>query len=90
MGIVLAFAVGYIVGANSGQESYRDVVESLRAVRQSEEFDGLVAAVRGHVGASLRQLADFVEESGHDDVAPARILERVRTLMARPPMSPAS
>jgi hypothetical protein len=38
----------------------------------------------------LRQLADFVEESGHDDVAPARILERVRTIMARPPMSPAS
>jgi len=89
MGIVLAFAVGYVVGANSGQESYREVVDSLRAVRQSEEFHGLVAAMRAHLGASLRQLADVVDATPGDD-APAKLLDRVRTLMARPPMSPAS
>jgi hypothetical protein len=90
MGIVLAFAVGYIVGANSGQDSYREVLDSLRAVRESEEFAGLVSAMRAHFSASLRQLADVVDDTAAPDVAPAKLIERVRTIMARPPMSPAS
>ena len=90
MGIVLAFAVGYVVGANSGQESYREVVDSLRAVGQSEEFHGLVCAVRAHLGASLRQLADAVDAAPGNDASATKLLDRVRTLVARPPMSPAS
>ena len=87
---MLAFAIGYIVGANSRQEGYREVVESLRAVRESEEFGGLVSAVRSHLSASLRQLAELVDDSPHDDAGAGRLLERVRTLIGRTPMSPAS
>ena len=90
MGIVLAFAFGYIIGANTGHESYQEVLDALQAVRRSDEFHGLVAAARGHVSASLHQLADIVEDAPHGDVTPVRLLERVRTIMARPPMSPAS
>jgi len=90
MGIILAFAFGYVVGANSGQEGYQEVLDALRAVQRSEEFRGLVDATRSHLSASLHQLADLVDDKPHDDVTPARLLERVRTLMARVPMSPAS
>jgi tripartite-type tricarboxylate transporter receptor subunit TctC len=90
MGIVLAFAFGYVVGANTGHESYQELLEALRAVQQSDEFHGLVAAARGHVSASLRQLADLVEDKPDGDASPVRLLERVRTIMARAPISPAS
>ncbi len=90
MGIIMAFALGYIVGANSGQEGYQEVLDALRAVQRSEEFHGLVAATRAHVSASLHQLADLIDDTQPDEVTPARLLERVRTLMARAPMSPAS
>jgi hypothetical protein len=91
VGVVLAFAVGYLVGANTGKESYDEVVDALKAVRDSDEFRGLVGAVRGHLGASLRQLAGIIEDQpGPEDSPSTRLLERVRTIMARPPISPAS
>ena len=91
MGIVLAFAVGYLVGANTGKEGYQEVVDALKAVRDSDEFHGLAGAVRSHLGASLRQLADIVEDQQRlEGSSPARLLDRVRTIMARPPIAPAS
>ena len=83
MGIVLAFAVGYLVGANAGHEGYEEVIESLRAVRASDEFNGLLTALRSHASASLRQLGDLIDEGSGDDASPVRLLERVRTLMGR-------
>jgi hypothetical protein len=83
VGIVLAFAVGYLVGANAGHEGYEEVVESLRAVRASDEFNGLLTALRSHASASLRQLGDLIDEGSGDDAGPVRLLERVRTLMGR-------
>ena len=94
MGIVLAFAVGYVVGANAGQEGYRDVVDSARAVRDSEEFRAMLAALRSHAGATLRQLGDLLEEVPDEPFNPGRILDRVRDLMDRTgrpsPTAPAS
>jgi hypothetical protein len=83
MGIVLAFAVGYMVGANAGQEGYQDVVDALRAVRESEEFHGLLSAVRGHASATFRQLSVLVDEASDEQLIPTGILDRVRDLMDR-------
>lgn len=91
MGVALAFAVGYLVGANTGRESYDEVIDALKGVRDSDEFRGLVAAVRSHVSATLHQLAEIVDDQQvQGDGSPARLLARVRTVMARPPTTSAS
>ena len=41
VGILMAFAVGYAVGAEAGGEGYDELVASFKAVRDSEEFRGL-------------------------------------------------
>jgi hypothetical protein len=84
MGIVLAFAFGYFVGANAGKEGYQDVVDAVHAVRDSEEFHGLVAALRSHAAATLKQLGALIEDSDGEPLVPARLLDRVRDLMDRP------
>ena len=83
MGIVLAFAVGYVVGANAGREGYEDVVDAVRAVRESEEFRALLSALRSHASSALRQVGDLIEETPEEPFNPARLLDRVRNLMDR-------
>ena len=83
MGIVLAFAVGYAVGANAGQEGYQEVIDALRAVGRSEEIAALVAALRSHAGSTLRQLSIVIEGEAEQTLNPGRLLERVRDLMGR-------
>jgi hypothetical protein len=83
VGIVLAFVVGYVVGANAGNEGYQEVVDSLRAVHRSEEFKSLVSAIRSHTGATLRQLGDLIAEDSDESLDTARLLDRVRTLVGR-------
>jgi hypothetical protein len=85
MGIVLAFAVGYFVGANAGQEGYRDVIDALHAVRDSDEFHALVAAVRSHASASFKQLSALIDDGDGEGPTPGRLLDRVRDLMDRGP-----
>lgn len=80
---MLAFAVGYIVGANAGQDGYQDVVESVRAVRESEEFRGLLSALRSHASATFRQLSVLVDDTQDEQFNPSRLLDRVRDLMDR-------
>jgi hypothetical protein len=83
MGVVLAFAVGYVVGARAGQQGYDDVVDAIRAVRESEEFAGLVAALRSHGSAMLRQLSDLL--GGEVELEPdlSNLRDRVRELVER-------
>lgn len=57
MGILLAFAVGYVVGARSGERGYRELLDSMQAVRSSEEFQSFLAALRSHLGHTLGDLA---------------------------------
>ncbi len=53
MGLVMAFAMGYVVGARGGNEGLDEVIRSLRAIRDSPEMKDLVEAVRAHVGYTL-------------------------------------
>jgi hypothetical protein len=82
MEILVAFAVGYFIGARAGSEGFDDVVNSFDAVRESDEFKGLVAAVRSHVSHTLLEMSSIV---GGDAKTPVKsvgdVVSRVRNLV---------
>ena len=86
MKLLAALAVGYALGARSGGEDLDDVVRSLRAIKESDEFHDLIATVRTHAGNTLHELASMVERQkgqGSDDSDSAGthdLVERVRHL----------
>ena len=51
MGILLAFAAGYILGAKAGSETSTTSSMRVNAIRQSEEFNDLVRSLRSHAAA---------------------------------------
>lgn len=83
----LAFAAGYVLGARTDKEEFADVVQALRAVRDSDEVRELVASVRTHAGHALRGLAELVERGESSPRATAtsvlgvEVVERVRRLI---------
>ena len=79
MGVLLAFAVGYTVGAKAGAKGFEEVVASLKAIRESDEFAAMLSALRSHVGYALREVADVMNES--EAPAVGDILDRVRNLV---------
>ncbi|GAC1315948.1 MAG: hypothetical protein NVSMB12_12260 [Acidimicrobiales bacterium] len=84
MGILLAFAVGYVVGARAGAQDFDDVVRAVEELRHSEEVRDLWAVLRTHAAHTLRTTADMLE-SGRTpgaDVA-TDLVDRVRLLMRR-------
>jgi hypothetical protein len=86
MGMFLVFAAGYALGTRGGDESLDDVVKALNAIRHSEEFHGLVSAIRTHAASSLRGLATTIEtfsDDGGEREGPSDLLERVRLLAGR-------
>lgn len=81
MGFLLAFCAGWVTCARGGQ-SKEEVVDALKAVRDSEEVADLVAALRHHAGYSLKTFGDWLMESG--EVKPATVtdlLARARALV---------
>jgi hypothetical protein len=88
MGLVLVFAAGYLMGARAGSESLDDVVDALKAIKQSEEFRDLVSALRSHAADSLRGLASMLEREGGgegaaDSTAMNDLVERVMLIVGR-------
>jgi hypothetical protein len=85
MGLLVAFAAGCFLGARAVREDLGDVKRSLQAVRASDEFHDLVAAMRSHAGQTLRHLADSLEGTGldTDEMTPEDLVARVRHLMGR-------
>ena len=56
MQILLSFLIGYFVGAKAGEKQFDEVVESARAVAESEEFHSLLLSLRAHASATLHAL----------------------------------
>ena len=83
MGILLAFAVGYVVGAQAGTEGYEEIVVSLKSVRDSEEFKGLLSAVRSHAGFALSEIAQRLTTESQQPGPVQDVLDRVRGLMGQ-------
>ena len=80
MRIVLGLAVGYVVGAKTGSKDFDQVVKSLRALRESDEFADLMAAVRAHVGHTLREVANALDGSSTPEEEGDDLVDRVRQL----------
>jgi len=88
MGLLLVFAAGYVMGTRAHGESLDEVVDAMRAIRESEEFHDFVKAVRTHTAHSLRGLATFVESprprtDGETSRGSVDLLERVRFIVGR-------
>ena len=82
MGVVLAFLVGWTVGAKAGPTGFEEVSAAVRTVKDSEEFEALLAITRTHVARALREVSKLV--SGETPApAPADLLERVQRLTDR-------
>jgi hypothetical protein len=88
MGIVLAFAAGYFLGAKAGREELDEVVEALQAIRRSDEFNDLVGALRAHAASALREVATLLDRTGVDaselsSLSTQDLVERVKALVGR-------
>jgi hypothetical protein len=86
MGVVLAMAVGYVLGARAGRGELDDVNASLRAVWNSDEFADLVAALRNQTAHVLREAASMVEatpRTDDDGLARGDLVEQVRSMFSR-------
>jgi hypothetical protein len=84
MQILLSFFLGYFVGAKAGSTQFDEVVESARAVAESEEFRGLLLSLRSHAASTLHALGDLVEaapSAGTDTNADDGVVDRVRRMM---------
>jgi hypothetical protein len=82
MGVFVALAVGYFVGARAGSKDLDQVTQALKALSASEEFADVVSAVRSHVGHTLRELAVMIE-GAPDEPNANDLVDRVRHLFAR-------
>ena len=83
MELVLAFAIGYVVGAKAGGRDFDDVLAAARAVRDSDEFSDLVTAVRAHVARTLSDLGDLIEGNVEEGAEVVDLVDRVRRLARR-------
>ena len=80
MELLVAFAIGWVVGAHGGEEGFRDVVQAATELRRSEEFAALMEALRAHLAYTLRSLADVLS-APESEISPESVVERVVQLM---------
>lgn len=80
MQILLSFLIGYFVGAKAGADQFDEVVESARAVVESDEFHSLLLSLRTHAAATLRSLGDLLDETPEASTGDS-VVARVRRMM---------
>ena len=78
MGMLFAFAVGYILGARAGREGLDELAESMRALRESEEFAALVSAARSYVSHALHEAGAYVAPDSDRPLNATELLSRLR------------
>jgi hypothetical protein len=84
MGILMAFAVGYFVGARAGNDRLDEVIASLKAVRESEEFHALLDSLRTHSAHMLQELSTYLSAAERGVPLPIDdLVARVRGLIGR-------
>ena len=81
--MLLALAAGYVLGATAGSRDFDQLLDSVRAIRDSEEFGDFLAALRSHAGHTLRELADLLERVGPETLSSNDLVERVKHLDVR-------
>jgi hypothetical protein len=83
VGVLLAFAVGYVIGARAGSQDFDDVVKAVNEIRQSEEFNGFLSALRSHVSHTLRDVANVIDETRVESVNSQDLVDHVKQLIRR-------
>lgn len=78
MGLLLAFAFGYSVGAKAGTKGFEELVESIKAIQKSEEVADALKALRSHARHVMQEIAELLGENETPDIGD--LLERVRKL----------
>jgi hypothetical protein len=81
MNILVALAVGYVVGAKTGGKDLDQVGRSLKALCETDEFSDVVAAGRTQVATTLRELAAIVDGGRLPPVTSGDLLTRVKQLV---------
>jgi len=74
----MAFAVGYAVGAKAGSDGFDELVDSCKAVWRSEEFQGLLTALRSHAGHVLRDVGQRLQGDADRPISVEEVIARVR------------
>lgn len=81
MGVLIGFLVGWAVGARGGKKGYDEVVAAGKEVLRSEEFETLQTVLRMHAEFTLRQLADWLQETREAGNVTEDVLTRARRLV---------
>lgn len=81
MEMLLAFAVGFVLGDSGGSRDRTDVVDSFGAIMDSEEMAAFVMVARAQVGRTLREVADMFDGGGQETLTPPDLVDRVRELV---------
>lgn len=90
MKMLLTFYFGWAMGARSGPEGLDDIKRALVSLRHSEEFQGLLEALRHHGGYLLRDIARRVEGADGTPIGVPDVLARIYDLVQRPVREPGS
>jgi hypothetical protein len=83
VGLILAFAAGYFVGARGGNEGFEEVVAAARAVGESQEVEDLLRALRSHAGHALQELGKRLGSEADEPLTISAILEGARGMFQR-------
>jgi hypothetical protein len=81
--VLVALAIGYILGAKTGAKELQQFNRSVAALLGTDEFADVVASARTQVGGSLREVASMID-GGHQvpDVS-GDLVARVRSLVGQ-------
>jgi hypothetical protein len=81
--ILIALAVGYLVGAKTGGKDLDQLTRSLKALCETDEFADVMTAARAQVAATLRELASIVDGGQAATVPTGDLVARVRQMVGR-------
>lgn len=84
MEALLAFYFGWSMGARSGPHGTEELNAALVSLRESEEFAGLMVALRKHAAHIIREVAERVEGADGTPMGMPDVLARVYELIYPP------
>lgn len=79
--VLLALAVGYVIGAKTGGKELEQLNNSIAALLGTDEFADVVTSARSQVGSSLRELASMVDGEHHFAEVGGDLVAKVRHLV---------
>jgi hypothetical protein len=81
MNVLMALAVGYVVGAKTGGKDLDRLSRSLKALCETDEFADVVIAARSQLGSTLRELASVVDGEHQRPEATGDLVAKVRHIV---------